>query len=217
MVLTACLRTAAQSKPSTGAPANSADPVRSRLGPSDKNSTSDPLAIAQPSTVVRFRHDVSPLGPLGHSTIPVSAWHSENESTSPIGSRRQLQLGKPNYRPWARLLNEIHVRVHHHFANEYLSSLDKLPPASPFQDPTLRVQIELQVVQRTGEIETIGVRRTSGIAEFDIAAMIAMSDAFPLQIPPGLASPDGRVYLVWELTRGPTACSTLFAHPFRLQ
>lgn len=81
----------------------------------------------------------------------------------------------------------------------------------------LAVQVELQILQSTGDVEAIGVRQRSGRDEFDIAAMAAFWSAFPLEIPPALASPDGRVYILWEVRRDKMACSTLFAHPLRFQ
>ena len=164
-----------------------------------------------------FKHQLPLPQSLTHDEIPLSDWHSEPPRPSLIDARPKRSLGEANYRPWAELLNEIHRRVHPVFADQYLVSLDRLPAASPLQDHSLYAQIELHIIQSTGELATIGVRRSSGIPEFDVAALIAFSKAFPLPIAPGLASLNGEVYVTWEVRRDRLACTTLHAHPFRLE
>jgi hypothetical protein len=164
-----------------------------------------------------FEHELPLPEFLTHDSIPLSDWHSGPPRPSLIDTRPKRSLGEANYRPWAELLNQIHKRVHLLFADQYLVSLDRLPSASPLQDQSLYAQLELHIVQRTGELATIGLRRSSGVPEFDVAALIAFSKAFPLPIADGLASLNGEAYLTWEVRRDALACTTLHAHPFRLE
>lgn len=164
-----------------------------------------------------FRHELPLIEPLIHDSISLSDWHSDPPRPSLIDTRPKRALGKANYRPWAELLSQIHKRVHPLFADQYLASLDSLPAYSPLQDQALYAQLELHIIQSTGELATIGLRRSSGVPEFDVAAMIAFSKAFPIPIADGLASLNGQAYVTWEVRRDRLACSTLHAHPFHLE
>jgi hypothetical protein len=164
-----------------------------------------------------FEHKLPLPESLTHDSIALADWHTEPLRPSLIDTRPKRSLGEANFRPWAELLNQIHERVHRLFADQYLVSLDSLPSASPLQDQSLYAQLELHIVQRTGELATIGLRRSSGVPEFDVAALIAFSKAFPLPIADGLASLNGKAYITWEVRRDRLACTTLHAHPYRLE
>ena len=215
MTLTACLET--EHTGTTVSPTSKPSHARTSSFRNPPGGPPGLQVIVTGSTFAPFIHAASQDIALTHGAVPVTDWHPTAERVSPIGSRKELPLGEPNYSAWADFLSRIHKRVHPVFADQYLSSLDALPRESPLNDSNLAVQIELQILQRTGEIETIGVRRSSGRVEFDVAALIAFSKAFPLEVPLSLASPDGRVYLLWELKRDAMACSTLFARPFRFE
>lgn len=179
-----------------------------------------PLPPAAPqvaSEFLAFHHELPLPEHLTHDSIALSDWHSEPPRPSLIDTRPKRVLGEVNHRPWAELVSQIHKRVHPFFADQYLVSLDGLPSDSPLQDQSLYLQLELHIVQSTGELATIGLRRSSGVPEFDVAALIAFSKAFPIPVAPGLASLDGRAYVTWEVRRDAMACSTLYAHPFRLE
>jgi hypothetical protein len=152
---------------------------------------------------------------MNHAAIRLADWAFEVQP-SPIVANRQLPL-YPNYLAWAQFLNAIHARVHPGFARHYLPSLDALPPGSLLADLSLNVQVELHLVPRTGKIHRLGVRRSSGVRDFDVAVLVAFSKAFPMPFPEALSSSDGYAYLLWDVSRDPKlACSTLQAHPVRI-
>jgi hypothetical protein len=154
--------------------------------------------------------------PINHGAIRLADWVLVVQP-SPLTPDRQLPLGDPNYLAWAQFLNTIHDRVHPLFARGYLRSLDGLPPENPLADFSLQVQVELHLVPKTGEIQRLGVRRSSGVREFDIAALSAFLRAFPVPFPEALSSSDGYAYVLWDLSRDPQiGCSTAGAHPFRV-
>jgi hypothetical protein len=119
--------------------------------------------------------------------------------------------------PFASYLNQIHMRIHPIFADEFLSSLESLPSSHIMNDPHLITSLEIVVEREEGRLVRRGVTRTSGVTAFDISAIAAVERAAPFGTPPAeIVSPDGNVYLHWEFRRDDMACSTLFAHPFIL-
>ncbi len=119
--------------------------------------------------------------------------------------------------PFAQYLNGIHNRIHPIFADGYLGALDKRPKTDPLNDPKRTTRVEL-VIGRDGFIVTMGIVKTSGLADFDAAALAAFGKAQPFGAPPdAILSSDGEVYLQWELRRDEVfACSTMNARPFLL-
>ncbi|HEY6080098.1 MAG TPA: hypothetical protein VIW29_14895 [Polyangiaceae bacterium] len=120
--------------------------------------------------------------------------------------------------PFAAYLNQIHVRIHPIFADQFLASLDAMPASHPMNDPTLVTALEIVLDREEGRLVRRGVTRTSGVTAFDISAISAVDRAAPFGTPPNeIVSPDGNVYLHWEFRRDQMACSTLFAHPYILK
>ena len=69
----------------------------------------------------------------------------------------------------------------------------------------------------SGAVESLALIKTSGVKEFDGAAMLAMLSAFPLPAPHDIWSSDGRVYVAWSFhRRKEEACSTDLAWPFKI-
>jgi TonB family protein len=130
-------------------------------------------------------------------------------NTAPLGEARV---------PFALYLNHIHNRIHPIFAEEFLRAFDSLPPDHPLNQD-LSTLLEIVLEQPTGQLLRMGVVRSSGVAAFDIAALNAMARAQPFGAAPEvIASPDGRVYLHWELHRDPVdACTTRNARPYILK
>jgi hypothetical protein len=169
-----------------------------------------------------------PPSPLGQGSVFTEARRVSGDAThdagwslderpSPLVAERLLPLGKQTHVAWARLLIQVHERLHPLFAEQYLRSLDELPPESPLSNWELKVQVELHLVPRTGEIGRMGVRRSSGVREFDLAVLTAFSRALPVPFPESLASSDGYAYVVWEVSRDPRAgCSAANARPIRI-
>ena len=120
---------------------------------------------------------------------------------------------------WAAYLNEMHKRIHPLFADSFLPSLDALPPGDPRNDAQLMTRLEV-VLTRDGHIQQMGVVSSSGVPDFDIAALDSVDRAQPFgPAPDGIVSVsfDGFVYLQWEFRRNEVyACSTIGARPYLL-
>ena len=67
-----------------------------------------------------------------------------------------------------------------------------------------------------GAILSLGVVRSSGVDEFDAAALETFARAAPFgPAPPTTLSADGALYIEWPFFRSPlVACSTVGAHPY---
>jgi TonB family protein len=120
--------------------------------------------------------------------------------------------------PFASYLNQVHARIHPIFADQYLSSLDRLPSSDPQNRPELSTNLEIVLDRDEGRIHRMGVTKASGVTAFDLNALESVQRAQPFGAPPrDIVSPDGFVYFHWEFHRGPEACGTWNAHPFILK
>jgi TonB family protein len=115
-------------------------------------------------------------------------------------------------------ISAIHDRLHPIFADRFLASLEELPDSHPLNQKQLNTWIEV-VLNADGRLVRLGIIQSSGVEQFDIVALEAMSQASPFGKPPReIVSIDGRVYVRWQLWRHPYyACSTDFgkAHVLR--
>jgi len=115
-------------------------------------------------------------------------------------------------------ISAIHNRLHPIFTGRFLASLEDLPEDHPLSQERLNAWVEI-VLNKDGGITRIGILQSSGVEEFDLGALEAMSQASPFGKPPReIVSIDGRVYVQWQLWRHPYyACSTYFgkAHVLR--
>jgi hypothetical protein len=120
--------------------------------------------------------------------------------------------------PFSSYLNAIHNRIHPIFADDFLGSLDGLPANSPLNEPHLITRLEIILNRDDGHVVKMGIVRTSGVTDFDIAALDSVQRSSPFGKPPAaIVSPDGNVYFHWEFHRDPIyACSTMNARPFML-
>jgi len=118
--------------------------------------------------------------------------------------------------PFARYLNSMHQRIHPIFADAFLGSLDARSASEPSNSRTWVVGLEI-VLTREGEIEQMGVVKTSGQTDFDIGALDSVERASPFGAPPAeILSPDGRIYIHWLFHRDILACTTMNVYPFML-
>ena len=155
----------------------------------------------------------SPPVPLRHDGIDVGAWQFGNPELAPSDVYPTVRFNETAV-IWAGFLVQVHNRLHRVFADEYLASLDALPPTSPL-NAELSVRVGLVIEPNAGELARMYVSRSSAEPEFDVAALAAFSRSFPMPVPTELASADGRVYFEWELKRGREACGTTNARPLR--
>lgn len=117
---------------------------------------------------------------------------------------------------FARYLNEVHSRIHPIFADQFLARFDALPARDPENEP-LETEVAVVVEGRSGKLVHAVLVRSSGDAEFDTAARDSVVRAFPSAPAPAPCwSSDERVYFIWQFHRGPEACGTWNARPFKL-
>jgi hypothetical protein len=151
--------------------------------------------------------------------VGLERWRSAIENYVPMvkpGNTTALNAAKS---PFASYLNDIHNKIHPIFADDYLSSLRRLPGTDPQNRPELVAHAEIILSKEDGSLVKAGIVRHSGVTAFDVSALESILQASPFGKPPeAILSPDGRVYLHWEFYRNPDfACSTYFAHPFILK
>jgi hypothetical protein len=137
------------------------------------------------------------------------------EPTVKTGNQTALNAARV---PFATYINTIHNRIHPIFAEEFLASLDNLPPSHAL-NKDLVTHLEIVLNKDEGRIVRMGVTRASGVTAFDIVALNSVSRASPFgKAPDAIVSPDGNVYLHWEFHRDPfDACTTRNARPFLLK
>lgn len=116
-------------------------------------------------------------------------------------------------------LEGVHACVHTAFAASFLRSLAALPKENPLSDPTLEATVELVIDGESGALVQVGIVASSGVPEFDAAAVAAFGAAFPLAPPPAATlSSDRHLYVTWELHRNPEeACRREQARPWKLR
>ena len=119
---------------------------------------------------------------------------------------------------FATWLNAAHNRVHPIWGDGFLGWLATLPCDDPKNTGGLRTTLELVVRGDDGRILHAGVLRSSGVEDFDVAAISAFVRAAPFAIAaPAIRSTDGNVYFRWEIFRDEAfACSTMNVRPFLL-
>ncbi len=118
---------------------------------------------------------------------------------------------------WAAYLNEMHKRIHPLFTDSFLASLDTRPSGDPINDAKLTTRVEV-VLTEDGHIQQMGVVRSSGLTEFDVAVLDSIDRAQPFgPTPDVIVSDDGLACLQWEFRRNEVyACSTMGARPYLL-
>lgn len=120
--------------------------------------------------------------------------------------------------PFGTYLNTMHNRIHPIFAEEFLQSLNSLPPGHKLND-NLVTFVEIVLGKDDGKILRTGITKASGSTMFDLVAVNAARRAGPFGKPPdAIVSPDGKVYVHWEFHRDPfDACSSRNARPYLLK
>lgn len=116
--------------------------------------------------------------------------------------------------PFAAYLGELHRRLHVH----YHAFVDNIPadPGHPFNQGELVTTLEI-VLRPDGEVNHVGVVRTSGLTLFDFSAWKAVMDAKPYPpAPENIRSVDGNVYVHYTFYRDERFCHPANAAPFIL-
>jgi TonB family protein len=120
--------------------------------------------------------------------------------------------------PFAHYAVAMHKRIHPIFTDQFLSSLDQLPPTNPMNDMRIATTLEI-VLNRDGTVDKVGILRSSGVTAFDIAAIDSVQRAQPFgNAPDAIVSFDDRVHARWEFHRDPViGCSTVNTWPIMLR
>ena len=145
-------------------------------------------------------------------------WLPDIENYDPavkLGNQTKLNAAQSVF---ATYLSTIHNAIHPIFADEFLSSLNKLGKNHELNGDVV-THVEIILSKDEGRVVRMGITRNSGFTLFDAAALEAIDRAQPfgLVAPDAIVSPDGNVYLHWEFHRDPVdACSTRNASPFIL-
>jgi TonB family protein len=158
------------------------------------------------------------------AALPLGSVNVDDWAQAVAGYRPEANSGRPVGWEGAEgelnaYLENVHACVHEAFADSFLTSLEALPKDHPLSDPTLEATIEIVIDGESGALTKAGVVGSSGVPEFDAAAVAAFAHAFPLAPPPeATLSSDGRLYVTWELHRNPEeACRREQARPWKLR
>lgn len=135
---------------------------------------------------------------------------------SRIATARRRPIGSTGI-TWAHYLNAWHNAIHPIFADQFLASICTRPPTDPINDGTLTARLEI-AVGRDGELQRVGVVKSSGVRELDLAALESVEHVRSVgPVDAAILSDDGVVYMTWEFHRDAIfACSTMHAQPYLL-
>src|SRR5262249_13764452 len=79
---------------------------------------------------------------------------------------------------------------------------------SPYNNPELLTTLEL-VLNGDGTIDNVKVIRSSGLTEYDVAALDVAYSAGPYPDPPrAIRSTNGKIYIHWDFHRDGRQCAT---------
>ena len=162
---------------------------------------------------------------------------ASEEETSMVGSyddtwvktRASLENYIPEVRPgnqldlttqkseYAVYITAIHRRIHPRWGSGFLIFLDLHygDPTDELNDPKLKAVMEFRIDGDTGEVDRVAIVRSSGNTVYDAEAIRILYDIGPLPTPPpGMVSPNGKVYIHWTFWRNQRQCGTFGASLF---
>jgi len=118
--------------------------------------------------------------------------------------------------PFAAYIARMHRSIHELWGFGQLEEWDDKPGSSPFNNRNLMTELEI-VLNGDGTIDRIGVARSSGLLEYDVAAVDVAYTAGPYPDPPrAIRSANGKIYVHWRFYRDERQCATSGADPFIL-
>jgi TonB family protein len=123
---------------------------------------------------------------------------------------------KTRANPFAVYLARMHRRIHELWGFGFLEDLDSKPSDHPMNDWDLWTNVEISV-NPDGSVNKVTIVRTSGVLDFDVAALDTVLSAAPYdETPEEIRSADGRVYMRWGFYRNWRQCGTFNAEPYIL-
>lgn len=118
--------------------------------------------------------------------------------------------------PFAAYIARMHRSIHELWGFGQLEEWDDKPNSSAFNNRNLVTELEI-VLNGDGTVDRIGVARSSGLLEYDVAAVDVAYSAGPYPDPPrGIRSANGKIYLHWRFYRDERQCATSGADPYIL-
>lgn len=118
--------------------------------------------------------------------------------------------------PFAVYIARMHRNIHERWGFGFLESLDDKPASSPMNNFDLFVVIEMSI-NPDGTVYKTTIAKTSGILDFDVAALDTVLSAGPYdETPEAIRSVDQRVYLRWGFYRNWRQCGTFNVEPYIL-
>jgi TonB family protein len=118
--------------------------------------------------------------------------------------------------PFAVYLARMHRRIHELWGFGFLEDLDSKPSDSPMNNWDLWTNIEISV-NPDGSVNKVTIVRSSGVLEFDVAALDTVMSGAPYdETPEAIRSVDGKVYMRWGFYRNWRQCGTFNAEPYIL-
>ncbi len=160
-------------------------------------------ASARPAPSVESAPDSG--APDAGTMPPRRAWTAEDRRRLDAYLAQQAAL-----HPEAKYFSAVHDRIHPIFTDGFLTSLDSLPATDSKNDPHLVTKLEI-VIAKNGDLRGAVVVESSGLAEFDAAAIDSVKRAAPFAAPPAaILASDGDVHLIWGFHRdGVYGCSAM--------
>jgi TonB family protein len=120
----------------------------------------------------------------------------------------EILLGTPG--PAGAYLQTLHTRGSQRWEGNFLATATaKLPKDHPLNNPSLRVVLDVVVI-KTGKLGGVTVKESSGLPDFDTAAVEVAKDSLPLAAAPDESlSDDNKVHFTWAFARDDRRCDEL--------
>jgi TonB family protein len=110
--------------------------------------------------------------------------------------------------PFAQFITRMHRKIHELWAFGFMAGLDSKPSSLALNDLNLVAKLEI-VLDGQGNVDRVGVVRSSGLTVYDSAAIDVVYSAAPYPTPPPtILSGNGKVYIHWTFHRNEEACGT---------
>jgi TonB family protein len=123
---------------------------------------------------------------------------------------------KTRANPFAVYVARMHRKIHERWGFGFLEDLDSKPASSPMNNFDLYVMIEISI-DPDGTVHKTTIAKTSGVLEFDVAALDAVLSSGPYEpTPEAIQSVDKRVYMRWGFYRNWRQCGTFNVEPYIL-
>jgi hypothetical protein len=152
----------------------------------------------------------------GRYEAKLAAIQSSLENFTPdVRPGNQTAL-KTRANPFAVYVARMHRKIHERWGFGFLADLDSKPASSPMNNFDLYTVIEISI-DPDGTVHKTTIAKTSGVLEFDVAALDAVISSGPYEATPDvIQSVDKRVYLRWAFYRNWRQCGTFNVEPYIL-